>query len=138
MSDRLTPSKPALFDRIWNRPPHFWVQLLCVLLLLVSLQTVLILFVSAGMKYATADSIYDQSSVTELAEAGAFDNIDCILVLGAGLRDDGTPSGVLYDRVKTAYTVYETGDHVLLMSGDRTGAYDEPASMTAAAGPPFP
>jgi vancomycin permeability regulator SanA len=133
MSDTLTRSKTTVFERIWKRPPHFWVQLLCVLLLLVSLQTVLILFVSAGMKYATADNIYDQSFVTELAEMGVFDNTDCILVLGAGLRDDGTPSKVLYDRVHAAYTVYETGDHVLLMSGDRTGTYDEPASMTAAA-----
>ena len=40
-------------DRLWNRSPHVWVQLLCVLLLLVSLQTVLILTVSAGMKIET-------------------------------------------------------------------------------------
>lgn len=133
MSNILARSKKWAFDYIWNRPPHFWVQLLCVLLLLVSLQTVLVLAVSTGMKYATADNMYDRSDVAALAEAGVFDDTDCILVLGAGLRDDGTPSNVLYERVQTAYAVYETGDHLLLMSGDRTGTYDEPASMTAAA-----
>lgn len=121
-------------DRLWNRSPHVWVQLLCVLLLLVSLQTVLILTVSAGMKFATAGRIFEKDQVETLAAAGAFENVDCILVLGAGLRDDGTPSSVLYDRVQTAVSVYETGEgHLLLMSGDRTGDYDEPASMTAAA-----
>ena len=134
MSDVNVNRKPSVLDRIWNKPPQFWVQLLCVLLMLVSLQTVLILTVSGGMKYATADRIYSKDQISEMAESGILDGVDCILVLGAGLREDGTPGGVLYDRVQTAYAVYESSEgHVLLMSGDQTGSYDEPASMAAAA-----
>lgn len=131
MSDRAESKQSSLMDRILNRPAHFWMRLLCVLLLLVSLQTLLIIVVSLSVTYATDDRIYDTENLSVLAEEGLFDDVDCIVVLGAGLRDDGTPSFVLQNRVQTAVAVYETGEgHLLLMSGDQTGAYDEPRSMT--------
>jgi len=44
---------------------------------------------------------------------------DCILVLGAGIRDNGTPSHMLEDRLKTGIQLYEMGTAPkLLMSGD--------------------
>ena len=52
---------------------------------------------------------------------------DCILVLGCGVRDDGSPSPMLRDRMTTAVELYKSGAAPkLLGSGDhgRTG-YDE-------------
>jgi vancomycin permeability regulator SanA len=59
---------------------------------------------------------------------------DCILVLGAGVRDDGSPSDMLYDRVSVSAEVYAAlGDTPLLMSGDHTGDYNEVGVMKALA-----
>lgn len=57
------------------------------------------------------------------------------IVFGAGLRRDGHPTAVLYDRVLTAVQLYQQGKvHKLLMSGDnRFENYNEPASMKQAA-----
>lgn len=59
------------------------------------------------------------------------DHYDCILVLGAGLRADGTPSDMLRDRLQRAVTLYEMGvSEVILLSGDRSGEdYDEVSAM---------
>ena len=52
---------------------------------------------------------------------------DCILVLGAGVRDDGTPSHMLEDRLLVGISLYEMGaSPKLLMSGDHGRTeYDE-------------
>jgi vancomycin permeability regulator SanA len=57
--------------------------------------------------------------------------IDCALVLGAGLRDDGTPSDVLRDRLDEALVLYRRGRvRRILVSGDHQSAtYDEPNAM---------
>ena len=59
------------------------------------------------------------------------ENYDCILVLGAGVRDDGSPSHMLEDRLKTGIALYESGAAPkLLMSGDHgTVGYDEVNTM---------
>ncbi len=56
---------------------------------------------------------------------------DCILVLGAGLKPDGTPSDMLADRIKTAVELYEAGAApCLLLSGDNSRKdYDETTAM---------
>jgi len=56
---------------------------------------------------------------------------DCALVLGAGVRDDGTPSDVLRDRLEEALSLWRAGRVAsLLVSGDhRTASYDEPNAM---------
>ena len=58
---------------------------------------------------------------------------DCILVLGAGLRPDGTPSDMLADRLETAIKLYGEGySDTILLSGDRSGDdYDEVSAMKA-------
>ena len=60
------------------------------------------------------------------------ENYDCILVLGAGLNPDGTPSAMLADRLDVAIDLYEKGvSKVILLSGDRTDKkdYDEVRAM---------
>lgn len=53
------------------------------------------------------------------------------IVLGAGLRRDGSPTPVLRDRVETAVDLYRQGKaSLLLMSGTAWSEnYDEPAAM---------
>ncbi|SKC49466.1 SanA/YdcF family protein [Krasilnikoviella flava] len=67
----------------------------------------------------------------------SVDPVDAILVLGAGLRPDGTPSPYLRRRLDAAAELYAAGvaDRVVL-SGDGQPRpdgtpYDEPASMRA-------
>ncbi len=63
--------------------------------------------------------------------AAALEDVDCILVLGCGVREDGTPSPMLHDRLKRGVSLYEAGAAPkLLMSGDhgREG-YDEVDAM---------
>jgi SanA protein len=56
---------------------------------------------------------------------------DCALVLGAGLRDDGSPSDVLRDRLDESLALYRSGRvKRIIVSGDhQTPAYDEPNAM---------
>ena len=57
---------------------------------------------------------------------------DCILVLGAGLRPDRTPSDMLADRLSTAIELYNEGySDTLILSGDTSPDkdYDEVAAM---------
>ncbi len=79
-----------------------------------------VLTVNAVMVNTTRDAIVDGET------AGAF-GADCILVLGAGVRNDGSPSDMLRDRIDTGMSLYlSDAAPKLLMSGDhgREG-YDE-------------
>ena len=60
---------------------------------------------------------------------------DCVLVLGAGVRPDGSPSDMLYDRVRTGLELYHAGSAPkLLMSGDHGQVqYDEVGCMLSLA-----
>ncbi len=108
----------------------FWqVGWRCALLLLLCgvLTLSLVLTVSTSMVKLTAPQI------VTTADLSAAD-YDCILVLGAGVRDDGTPSDMLYDRVKVACAAYHAmGDIPMIMSGDHTGDYNEVGVMKALA-----
>lgn len=57
------------------------------------------------------------------------------IVFGAGLRRNGTPTTILYDRVVTAAELYRQGKvEKLLLSGDnRFADYNEPEAMRQAA-----
>lgn len=64
-------------------------------------------------------------------QASLLEDVDCILVLGCGVRDDGSPSAMLYDRLRRSVELYELDTAPkLLMSGDhgREG-YDEVDAM---------
>jgi len=79
------------------------------------------------MNLYVVKSTEDRICTAQEPEGGA----DCILVLGAGVRPDGTPSDMLYDRVQTGLALYRSGTAPkLLMSGDHGQAdYDEVACM---------
>jgi vancomycin permeability regulator SanA len=73
--------------------------------------------------------------ILSLDDAAALENIDYILVLGAGVKADGTPSDMLHDRVLTAVNLRAAGQGApLLMSGDNQRPdYDEVSAMVALA-----
>ena len=60
-------------------------------------------------------------------EAGELSDVDCIMVLGCGVRDDGTPSMMLRDRLKEGIGLFRAGvSDRMLMSGDHGREdYDE-------------
>ncbi len=67
-------------------------------------------------------------------DAAALD-ADCILVLGCGVLDDGTPTLMLADRCNVGIRLFEAGaSDRLLMSGDHSRTdYDEVNTMKALA-----
>ncbi len=64
-------------------------------------------------------------------EASRLDKVDYVLVLGCGVREDGTPSRMLYERLKTGARVLEKqSGALLLLTGDNSGeSYNELAVM---------
>ena len=56
---------------------------------------------------------------------------EAIVVLGASIKPDGTPSNMLEDRLRGAVELYKKGiAPKIIVSGDRSSdGYDEPASM---------
>lgn len=68
---------------------------------------------------------YDTNLLT-VSEAESLD-VDCIMVLGAGVWNDGSPSAMLVDRLNQGIELYKLGSSKrLLMSGDHGRIdYDE-------------
>ena len=72
-----------------------------------------------------------KSQIIEPAAAAAMEDVDCILVLGCRVYDDGTPSHMLEDRLRRSVELYHMGAAPkLLMSGDHgRQEYDEVGAM---------
>lgn len=94
---------------------------------------------SAGIAAQTDDLIagalnsHDDQFTAEETEAFKAADPQCILVLGAAVRDDGTPSDMLRDRLDTGIALYEAeAAPKLLLSGDNGQVeYNEVESMLA-------
>lgn len=98
----------------------------------------LIKFISIVFLVSVAVSLISFALIDEYVKSSTEDliisldealnvNPDCVIVLGAGVRSDGSPSPMLQDRLKTGIELYEKGaTNRLLMSGDHTKkGYDE-------------
>ena len=102
-------------------------RILCFVLLLMTMLMILVLSAGIFMRASSAKSIMTLEGFSADGVEGEF---DCILVLGAGLTADGTPSPMLSDRIDTAIALYELGAcDKIVMSGDHTGSYNEVAAM---------
>ena len=142
-------STPAPHRRVVTRLSGFWTGLLrkggdphgrrsfccplvrCGLLLLLCAALMLgaVMTASLAMIHSTKGRV---TSPSALANEAGLSEYDCILVLGAGVRADGSPSEMLRDRVSVACDLYESlgdPDLPLLMSGDHTGDYNEVGVM---------
>lgn len=90
------------------------------------LASIVVYLINRRVYSVTSDRL--QTSMTEIP----IENPPRVaIVFGARVREDGTVSSVLYDRVITAVELYRAGRvRKLLMSGDnRFENYDEPTAM---------
>lgn len=95
---------------------------------------ILIIAVLCGVTVLVINLVVCESVKDKIYTADEYkftDSADCILVLGAGVREDGSPSNMLEDRLITGIRLYKEGaSDVLLMSGDHSREdYDEVGAM---------
>ena len=102
------------------------IGILSVIGLAILLMALTVLIISGAVVDSTEERIY--ASADEAEELQYF---DCVIVLGAGLQSDGSPSHMLEDRIKVGVDAFnKVSAGCILMSGDRSGnSYDEPAAM---------
>ena len=100
-------------------------KILCWLLCLAILGTSVVSVVNAIVKGSAGDQILTPE------QAAALEDVDCILVLGCYVHENGNPSGMLHDRLRMGVELYEAGTAPkLLMTGDHGRVnYDEVYAM---------
>lgn len=96
-----------------------------ILLCLAGVGVVMILLINSHVKAAGKDHILSVEQAAEL------EDVDCIIVLGCQVRDDGSLSHMLRDRLICGMEVYKAGAAPkLLMSGDHGRVdYNEVGAM---------
>lgn len=111
--------------KIWSGKHKGFKRTLMILIALGILGGSIVFGGSAFVKYGMKQYIYEETQIAEIPKA------DCILVLGAGLKPDGTPNFMLKDRLDRALNLYRAGvSDRLLMSGDHgREQYDEVNAM---------
>ena len=86
---------------------------LCILLCLFVLGTSAITVINSLVKLTT------QKQIITSEEAAMLEGVDCVLVLGCYVFENGTPSAMLHDRLTRGVELYDLGAAPkLLMSGD--------------------
>lgn len=76
------------------------------------------------VKYSIKDHILIEEEIEDI-------DVDCLLILGAGLKPDGTPNKMLQERLDKGIELYKNGiGEKMLLSGDNGQAeYDEVNAM---------
>ena len=66
-----------------------------------------------------------------IEKANNLNSVEYIIILGAGLKKDGSPSDMLADRLKTGVILLEAHSEAkLILTGDNSGEhYNEVAAM---------
>ena len=84
-----------------------------------------------ALAYFTFNAIVVLSASSHITVADECEESVCAIVLGAGVRSDGSPTWMLRDRLDMAISLYEDGKvDKILMSGDHhTVSYDEVNNM---------
>ena len=97
-----------------------------IVLLCLALVGIATLFIVNGHVKAVG-----KDRILSVEKAAELEDVDCIIVLGCQVKDDGSLSHMLRDRLIRALEVYETGAAPkLLMSGDHGREdYDEVGAM---------
>ena len=102
-----------------------------IVILSIALSFVLLLF-SAVILLNRIVVSRGEGRITDTEDISSVDKTySAIVVLGAGVRPDGSPSHMLEDRLKGAVALYEHGaSKVIILSGDNSGeSYDEVSAM---------
>lgn len=100
--------------------------------ILILLIAVILLCVLSALVINVSVVAKTQSSIFEFPISDEDNGkYDCILILGAGVRSDGTPSPMLEDRLKAGKYAYDLGAAPLIVvSGDsHKDGYDEVLTM---------
>ncbi len=107
----------------WRR---FFSDLLKVILLLVIIVAAFIIIANV---YTVLTTRNDLHTVSDLEDA----EVDAVIVLGASVYADGTPSDMLADRLDVAIDLYKAGAaRKIVVTGDgRDSHYNEPDAMKA-------
>ena len=102
-----------------------WIRLLVIALALAVLLGAAVLGINGYVMGVTRKQILAAEQVAQM------EDVDCILVLGCRVYDDGTPSHMLEDRLQQSVELFELGAAPkLLMSGDHgQKEYDEVNTM---------
>ncbi len=100
-------------------------KIIIALLGLVILGAVTVFTINAHVKNVGGENILTPEEAMELRD------IDCIVVLGCQVKDDGKPSDMLADRLKRGIALYNGGAAPkIIMSGDHgRKVYDEVNTM---------
>ncbi|MDD3174330.1 MAG: ElyC/SanA/YdcF family protein [Herbinix sp.] len=96
-------------------------QILLLLICLGILGVIILLSMNSHIKASVKNQIITSE------DARMLNDVDCILVLGAGIWENNEPSPMLEDRIKLGIELYKAGvSECLLMSGDHGRIdYDE-------------
>ena len=107
-----------------RRTPR-WKTVMLIILLLLLFGILLVLACNLYICLAARKQVFDPE------DAGSCEKADCILVLGAFVRADGSLSTALEERVETAVSLYKQGmADTVFLTGDGAGeGYDEPEAM---------
>ncbi len=99
--------------------------------------TLVILICLAVIAFATVFGVnayvksMGENSIITPEQAQTLKDVDCILVLGCQVKNDGQPSDMLSDRLRRGIELYNQGvAHKIIMSGDHAAKnYDEVNTM---------
>lgn len=108
-------------DMKFKRKKNFIIKVFFCFLFLGVIGVLVMLSINGYVQITTKDKIIS------LEEAIRLENVDCVLVLGAGVWENERPSHMLEDRLQQSIELYELGvSNKLLMSGDHGRKnYDE-------------
>ena len=109
-----------------GRVKRLLVKIMVIVIAIIFICALSVIAISEYVRLSQSDKVLDLA-----IDLSQNNKIDCVVVLGAGLQSDGTPSHMLEDRIKVGVDVLDrTGADYILMSGDKSGEYyDEPAAM---------
>lgn len=118
--DKMTKHKKLRFKKIF-------LFFLC----LIAAGIAAIFGINFHVQRTTKDQILDKEQFLASDKTDSVNSADCILVLGAGIRKDGSPTPMLADRLDTAIDLYQShAAPKLIMSGDHGRKdYDEVQAM---------
>ncbi|MCD8003887.1 MAG: YdcF family protein [Clostridia bacterium] len=98
-------------------------KIIVILAILAAVGLTIILSINFYVVFSSADKI-------TTADCAADFGADCILVLGAGVRSDGTPSDMLADRLDVGIELYFAGAApAILLTGDDSEYHNEVTVM---------
>ena len=103
---------------IKRKPVKMMIKILIIILILCLAACAVVAVINIYMIKTTENQIISVEDASQSKKSGDL-NPDCILILGAMVRGDGTPSLILKERLDTGIELYNAGvSDKILMSGD--------------------